>query len=69
MVWLLVAIYILILIFELPDLIKKRWYKEIIVFSVLFIISVYMGGVQFYHWPFYNPLDSIVPLLAQSAGY
>ena len=69
MIWLLVAIYSLILAFELPDLIKKRWYKEIIVFSVLFLISVYMGMVQFYHWPFYNPLDTLLPILAPDAGY
>ncbi len=69
MIWLLVAIYILILGFELPTLIKNRWHKELVVFSVLFIISVYMGMVQFYHWPFYNPLDSLLPLLAPKAGY
>jgi hypothetical protein len=69
MVWLLVAIYVIILVSELPGLIKKHWYKEILVFSILFLFSVYMGMVQFYHWPFYNPLDSLLPLLAHNAGY
>jgi len=69
MIWLLAAIYVLILVFELPALIKKHWYKEIAVFSVLFIFGVYMGMVQFYHWPFYNPLDTLLPIFAKSAGY
>jgi len=62
MIWLLVAIYILMLVFELPTLIRNKWYKEIVVFSVIFIISVYMGMVQFYDWPFYNPMDALLPL-------
>ncbi|MEA4924795.1 MAG: hypothetical protein VB084_05725 [Syntrophomonadaceae bacterium] len=69
MIMLLVAIYALILVSELPSLIKNRWYKEIMVFSILFLISVYMGMVQFYHWPFYNPLDTLLPILAPMTGY
>ncbi len=69
MIILLIAIYALILASELPNLIKKRWYKEIMVFSILFLISVYMGMVQFYHWPFYNPLDTLLPILAPRTGY
>jgi len=63
MIWLLVVIYILMLVFEMPTLIKNRWYKEIAVFSVIFIISVYMGMVQFYNWPFYNLMKELLPLV------
>jgi hypothetical protein len=63
MIWILVAIYILILVSELPTLIKNRWHREIAVFTVIFIISVYMGMVQFYHWPFYNPMDTLLLLV------
>lgn len=63
----LAVIYILILVFELPALIKNRWYKEIIVFTLFFLISVYLGMVQFYHWPFYNPLDMLL-LVAGKEG-
>jgi len=66
MIWLLVAIYILMLVFELPAMIRNRSYKEITVFSVFFIISVYLGMVQFYNWPFYNPLDTLLPLAENS---
>ena len=69
MFWILIAIYGLIMISELPALIKNHWHKEIVVFSVFFIISIYMGMVQFYRWPFYNPLDSLLPLFAAKAGY
>ena len=64
MIWLLVAIYILILGSELPALIKNRWYREITIFTLIFLVSVYMGMVQFYHWPFYNPLDALLPIFA-----
>lgn len=66
MIWLLVAIYLMMVVFELPALIKNRWYKEIAVFSVLFIISVYMGMVQFYDWPFYNPIRTLLPIFDKS---
>lgn len=63
MVGLLAAIYLLILLLELPDLIRNRWYKEITVFAVLFGISVYLGMVQFFDWPFYNVMDALLPAL------
>lgn len=64
MIWLLAAIYILILGSELPALIKNKWYREITIFTLIFLVSVYMGMVQFYHWPFYNPLDDLLPMFA-----
>ncbi|NLB18970.1 MAG: hypothetical protein GX825_09645 [Syntrophomonadaceae bacterium] len=63
MIWILVFIYILILALELPALLRDRWYKEIAVFAVLFTISVYLGMVQIYDWPFYNIMDTILPAL------
>ncbi len=65
MIWILVAIYILILLLELPALINNRWYREMSVFTVIFIFSVYLGMVQFYNWPFYNPMDTLLPWLDQ----
>jgi len=65
MIWILVAIYILMLVLELPALINNRWYKEIAVFAVIFIFSVYLGMVQFYNWPFYNVINTILPRLEQ----
>lgn len=64
----LLIIYLLILIIELPSLIRNRWYKEMAVFTVLFLLGLYMGMVQFYHWPFYNPWDYILPQLPPYHG-
>lgn len=63
MIWIMVAIYLLILLLELPALIRNRWYKEITVFTVLFCVSVYLGMVQFYHLPIYNVMDTLLPAL------
>ena len=68
MFFLLVIIYLLILAIELPPLVKNRWYKEIGVFAVLFLCALYMGMVQFYHWPMYNPWDHLLPLLPPEHG-
>lgn len=64
MIWLFIGLYIIILLLELPALIKKRWYKEIVVLGVLFFISIYMGMVQLYQWPIYNPFKAILPYIA-----
>lgn len=66
MVLLLMVVFILILVIELPALIKKHWYQEIAVFTVLFLIGVYLGMVQFYHWPFYNPFDTLLLIIEKN---
>ena len=38
------------------------------VFTVFFLCALYMGMVQFYHWPMYNPWDHLLPLLPQEHG-
>lgn len=48
MAWLLIGLYGLILIIELPRLLKKRWYLEMGVFMVLLAIGIYMGFSCYY---------------------
>ncbi len=64
----LLIVYLLVLAIELPSLIRNRWYKEMVVFTVLFLCGFYMGMVQFYHWPFYNPWDYLLPLFPPYQG-
>ncbi len=64
----LLAVYLLILGVELPALIKNRWYKETVIFALLFLFSFYLGMVQFYNWPFYNPWDHLLPKLPPYHG-
>lgn len=61
MLIIVVILYLLVILLELPGLIKKGWYKEIAAFSIVFLIGVYLGMAQFYHWP--NPYAFIIPLL------
>ncbi|CFX10331.1 Uncharacterized [Syntrophomonas zehnderi OL-4] len=43
MVWLLIGLYGLILIMELPQLFRKRWYLETGFFMVLLAIGIWMS--------------------------
>ncbi|HRX20239.1 MAG TPA: hypothetical protein P5273_00855 [Syntrophomonadaceae bacterium] len=64
MLALLITIWLIIIILELPLLIKKSLYREVLLFTVLFAAGVYMSLAQFYDWPFYNPLKPLIVLLA-----
>jgi hypothetical protein len=55
MLALLITIWLIIIILELPLLIKKSLYREVLLFTVLFAAGVYMSLAQFYDWPFYIP--------------
>lgn len=50
MVWILIGIFALIMILELPGLLKQKWYLETTVFMVLLVIGIYMGLAFFYDW-------------------
>ncbi len=64
MLALLIAIWLIIIMIELPSLIKKSLYREVLLFTVLFAAGVYMSLAQFYDWPLYNPLEPLIVLLA-----
>ena len=56
MIWLLIVGVLILIFMELPALYKQKQYKEIGVFIILLLIGFYLGMVQIYDWPFYNPL-------------
>lgn len=64
MFFMLLAIYLLIIIIELPPLIKGRMYREIGVFAVFYLLGVYLSLVQFYSLPFFNPFIHFIEHLA-----
>ncbi|MGI5881181.1 MAG: hypothetical protein ACOX6L_11500 [Syntrophomonadaceae bacterium] len=55
----IIAIYILIIIIEVPDLIKRQLYKELAVFTFLFVIGLYAGLAYYYNWPLTSIFDNI----------
>lgn len=57
---LLIAIYIIIILLEVPDLMRQGWHRELIVFFVIFIAGIFLSLAQFYNWPLYNPLERII---------
>lgn len=58
-----ILIYALIILIELPGLLKNRLYREVKVFVVLFLAGVFLSLAQFYHWPLPNPLQDLYPML------
>lgn len=63
MVFLLLGIYVIILFLEVPGLLKKQMYKELVVFAVFFILGVYATLANFYNWPLFT-LDFFIRILA-----
>lgn len=63
MVLLLIIIYLLILLMEIPGLMVKKQHKELLVFMVFFSISLYMGLAFFYRWPLSGPFESLLTFM------
>lgn len=60
MIFVLIIIYLLILLIEIPGLIVKKQHKELLVFVVFFSISLYMGLAFFYRWPLTMPFETLL---------
>jgi hypothetical protein len=64
MLWLLIALYLTIIIQEVPSLVENQMYKELGIFGLVFIIGVYMTLAQLYEWPLPNPFEPWIQMLA-----
>lgn len=65
MLAILILLFILILVLEVPALLRSKEYKSVVVFFFFYILGVYMGLAQFYGWPIYNPLTSLIPIVGE----
>ncbi|MBC7075488.1 MAG: hypothetical protein H5T98_05360 [Syntrophomonadaceae bacterium] len=52
-----------VVLIDAPELYKKRMYKELAVFVFFLLIGLYLGMVQLFGWPFYNPVVDMIPAL------
>lgn len=59
LIWVLIAIYLLILLIEIPSLVKRHLYKELMVFGAFFLTGVYMSLAFFYQWPLAGPIEAL----------
>lgn len=62
LILLILALTVIVLL-ELPGLIKNQLYREIWVFSFLFLIGTYLACAQLYQLPLPNPLAYLYQLL------
>lgn len=63
--YIFISIAVFIIVLEVPSLYKEKLYKEIIVFTIILMLGVYLGMVQLHNWPFYNPLNQLVMILSE----
>ena len=56
MIVLLVAAFAVIVIIEVPGLIKKRHWRELTVFSVILAIAFFISVMQLMHIEIWNPV-------------
>ena len=59
------AIYLLIILIEIPGLIKKQLYVEFKALMVLFGIGLYMGLAYFYQWPLTAPFEALTTYMGR----
>lgn len=61
----LIVIFLLIIFLELPSLLKEKLYKEVLAFSVVLIVGIFMSLANFYNWPIYNPIEDLALFLSK----
>ncbi|QGU00534.1 hypothetical protein SYNTR_1940 [Candidatus Syntrophocurvum alkaliphilum] len=63
MIWLLLGLFLVIILVEVPALIIEKLYRELFVFCVIFAVGVYMSLVQLYGLPFFDLFNYIITML------
>jgi len=64
----LILIYILILLFNVPGLIKRQEWRELTAFSVLYIIAFILGLMYVLDIPIPSPMEGLQYLIADVLG-
>lgn len=55
MVYGLSAVFLVIILLQVPPLVKKGLWKELLVYSVILTLGILYSIGQVYHWPLPNP--------------
>ena len=69
MIWLLSLIFIVIIALEVPALIKKKLWRELITFSVLLLIGMTYSYGQLLDLPLPNPTDWVEAIFKPVSQY
>lgn len=68
MLLLLFILYMFILLLEVPFLLQQRRRRELLVFSLVFFLGVYLSLAQYFQWPMVNPLRGMLDLATRREG-
>jgi len=66
MIWLYIAIYVTIILLEVPALLKGQRYRDLGAFLAVFIIGLYMSLAFYYHWPLQAPFELLMKTMGES---
>lgn len=69
MIFLASLIFIAIIAFEAPDLIKKKMWRELTAFGVLMLIGMFYSYGQILDLPLPNPTDGIMAIFKPVSQY
>ncbi len=59
MLVLLILLFVVIILIDVPALLRDRMYRELAVFSVLMAVAILYSLGQFYNWPLPNPVKAL----------
>lgn len=69
MLFLASLIFIAIIAFEVPDLIKKKMWRELAAFGVLMLIGMFYSYGQILDLPLPNPTEGIMAIFKPVSQY
>lgn len=54
------VLFLLLVLFlaalDVPSMRRQKLNKDLAVYTIFMLTAIYLAMVQFYHWPFFNPL-------------
>jgi hypothetical protein len=54
-IYALISVFVIVIVFEVPPLVKRKLWKELVVFVMLFSLGIVYSMGQLYNWPLPNP--------------
>ncbi|MGI6713367.1 MAG: hypothetical protein ACOX4L_11775 [Bacillota bacterium] len=64
MIYALIFVFVIVIVIEVPPLVKRKMWKELAVFTVIFFLGIVCSVGQIYQWPLPNPGKRVEEIFA-----